>query len=407
MIVIVVLGLVVVGLAVAGVLGAAGAFGRGRRSWLLLPLAGVGLVLVAGVGVGVVGIDGPGGRHEEPEAVPEESPVSEPASTTPLPDARAAKPLRPPAADIKSTPGDLPALMMKAARPDRFSAYQVVEGLAPDAVIRVRAGGFDWHERGTVAQCVLELGRLTTCGPSSPVQFDDGGKADFQVLVHDAISTGRCRVGRATCLLKVTGTDSRRQAVAQTVFVDRVEPGRLRVTPSHGLSDGESVEVAVTGFPAGRSALAVLCAPPGGYDARRCDPPPSSAPFVIDANGTGRTRVVVGPSRLGADGVVCGPQRPCGVAVIVGAGFVAAPVAPITFSLGPGASYQPVRLVAGLTTALALLVMALLVARRTDWTKPAEAATPGIDEADLQTGATLDDLFGTDAEIEESDPIPS
>jgi hypothetical protein len=42
---------------------------------------------------------------------------------------------------------------------------------------------------------------------------------------------------------------------------------------------------------------------------------------------------------------------------------------------------------------------------RTDWTKPTEAATPELDDSDLRTGQSLDDLFGTDEELDEREPI--
>jgi len=55
--------------------------------------------------------------------------------------------------------------------------------------------------------------------------------------------------------------------------------------------------------------------------------------------------------------------------------------------------------------ALALATTALAIAVRTDWTKPTEAATPALDDSDLRTGSSLDDLFGTDEELDERDPV--
>ena len=60
---------------------------------------------------------------------------------------------------------------------------------------------------------------------------------------------------------------------------------------------------------------------------------------------------------------------------------------------------------AGLTIGAVLSAIAVALARRTDWRKPTEAATPDVDRADLETGLTLDQLFGTDEALDASDPV--
>ena len=105
-------------------------------------------------------------------------------------------------------------------------------------------------------------------------------------------------------------------------------------------------------------------------------------------------------------GRLCGPGRPCGVTVVVGPGFVAAPTAPITFSTGPGVAYDRDRVIPGVAIALVLVAAAVVIARRTDWAKPTEADTPQLDDADLRSDRSLDDLFGTDEDLDERDPIP-
>jgi hypothetical protein len=172
------------------------------------------------------------------------------------------------------------------------------------------------------------------------------------------------------------------------------------------LAERQTVEVSVTGFPPGTPATAVLCAPPEPYDARRCTAPGPTSAFAVDASGSGQTTIEVAAGRVGPGRAVCGPRRPCGVAVLVGPGFITAPAAPVAFSLGPGVAYEAGRVILGLALALSLVAVAFAIARRTDWTKPTEAATPALDGADLRTDRNLDDLFGTDAELDERDPIP-
>ncbi|MGH9156029.1 MAG: hypothetical protein ACRD1K_09410 [Acidimicrobiales bacterium] len=147
--------------------------------------------------------------------------------------------------------------------------------------------------------------------------------------------------------------------------------------------------------------------PPEAYDARRCMSPGPTSDMVIDADGVGRTTLVVAAGRIGPDEVACGPRRPCGVAVVVGPGFLAAPTAPVAFSLGPGPAYDAGRLVLELGGALLLVATAVAIAMRTDWTKPTEAAAPALDAPDLRADWDLDEFFGTDEEIEARDPISS
>jgi hypothetical protein len=91
--------------------------------------------------------------------------------------------------------------------------------------------------------------------------------------------------------------------------------------------------------------------------------------------------------------------------VVVGEGFVVAPVAEVRFARGPGVRYDSGRVLAGVSIALLLILTAAVLARRTDWTKPTEAATEELDGSDLRTGQSLDELFGTDVELEERDPV--
>ncbi|MFN2506013.1 MAG: hypothetical protein ABR540_17625 [Acidimicrobiales bacterium] len=357
-------------------------------------LAG-GVVLVAVVALGVVG------THSGSDPPPE------PASTTTPGPLRTDTTRALPFARLVQVTADIPVIRIEPAAEDRFSPYQPMSKLTPGSVVRVMAEGFDWHERGRVEQCVIELGRQTACAEAFPVQFDDRGRADFQFAIRGDVTPGGCRAGQPTCLLRLRGESSARRGSVQTVLVDEVNPGQVHVEPGWGLAEGQTVEVSVSGFPPGTRATAVLCAPPEAYDARRCTSPGPTSAFVVDAGGLGHTSLVVTAGRIGPDAVACGPRRPCGVAVVVGEGFLTAPVAPVAFALGPGPAYDAGRLVLGLGCALLLVATAAAIAMRTDWTKPTEAATPALDGADLRTDRDLDELFGTDEEIDERDPISS
>jgi hypothetical protein len=352
----------------------------------------VGGILLAVLLLGVGGMQS--GSHDEP--------AMEPATT-----------LAPPPSPGTQAPPDarvqrgttVPVIAMHAADTDRFMPYEPVSGLVPNAVVRVQIDGFDWHERGSVQQCVVELGRQTACGEPFPVQFDGDGRADFQFAVRGDIAAGACRLGQPTCLLRVTGESGAPQASVQTVLVDELTPGEVRIEPAGTLAHGQTVDVIVSGFPPGATATAVLCAPPEVYDARRCGRPEPAATFAIDATGAGRTGLTVAAGRLGSDAALCGPRRVCGIAVVVGGGFVAAPVTPVRFSLGPGVAYDGGRVLVGVLLAVVLIGAAVGIARRTDWTKPTEAATPDLDSSDLRTRQSLDDLFGTDEQLDERDPV--
>ena len=398
-------------LAVVVVIAAAGLFGIGvlsadsrrERTGVLAALSAP-VVLVAGVVVlalfvvGGLGVDGPRGGDAPGEDQPQ------PQAGLPGPNAGAGPPTsRPstalPSARVENVPSDLPIVLVRALDEDEgFALYLPVGGLTPGGAVRVLAQGFGEFERGRAEQCVVELGRQTACSRSFPVQFDEFGAADFLFVLRGDISVGGCRVAQATCLLRVSG-DGGRQGATQTVLADQIVAGQVTVTPARGIVEGQPVDVAVTGFPAGAAAVAVVCAPPAAYDARRCSEPLAT---VV----AGRASVVIPTGRFGADGVRCGPRDPCAVVVVVGPGFVAAAPAVLTFSRGPGVEYDGGRILTGVAVAAVLMLLALFIGLRTDWTKPSEAATPDMDGADLRAADSLDELFGTDAELDERDPIP-
>lgn len=381
---------VLVVLAATGVLGAGVLSGaeRGPRSGLVAAVSAPVVVVVglAALAILLFGVRGFGGNsdRDESRAAPRTT-----STTAPFAVSR-----------VTTVTTSVPGVVMEASDGARFSLYLPTGGITPGGVVRVRAQGFDEFERGQIEQCVTELGRLPACAEPFPVQFDEEGRADFLFAVDGNFAPGGCRASQPACSLRLTGRGSGRFAIQQMVLVDEFVGGRVTVTPRRGVAAGQMVDVSVTGFPAGARAVALMCAPPGPYDPRRCSSLSPESSFLIDAVGAGRTAL-----KAAADDV-CGPRRPCGVTVIVGDGFLAAAPAPIAFSLGPGVAYGAGRVIVGVAVALLFVAIASALAAKTDWTKPAEAATPALDAADLRTDQNLDDLFGADEELDARDPIP-
>ena len=360
---------------------------------VLLVLAGaIALLMVVAAGRIVLGLGG-SDDHNGPETP---TPALTPTTTTA-------------ARSVASTPVEpgppLVEVAVPAVDPDKLAPYLVIDGLAPDTVVRVRAAGFESFEPGRVEQCVTGLGRLPGCTGASPVQFSEGGAAEFQYLLRASFALGACRAGGPTCTLRITGYESGREGAIQTVFVDEVEPGRVSVKPARGILDGQRVTVHVAGYPAGADLIATLCAAPGGYDPRRCQAGPATAAIRVGSDGSGATTLAITTGDVGLDRLPCDPRHACGVTVVSQDGFVASPTAAVGFSLGPGAEYDRTRLVIGLSVTALLLLGAFALIGRTNWDRPTEAATPEMDATDLETEHTLDDLFGTDEEIDAKDPV--
>jgi len=298
---------------------------------------------------------------------------------------------RAPEPEVESPPH--PVVAMRAATEDRFADDSVISAVRPGSVVQVRASGFRSFEMGVIEQCVNQRGRPTGCTAAFPVQFGEEGQADFQFELRDTSVPDLCRRGRPTCLLQVTGRDSGRTARARALYVDAIPSGQVHLEPSGPLREGQPLAVSVTGFPPDTLATAMMCAPPWGYDADRCGAPGETSTFPVGADGSGHTTFVVRTGPVGNDGVLCGSRETCAVSVVADESFVAAPVVPIRFARGTGASYTPWRLAAGLALALALFAVAVGLARATDWAKPTEADAPDLDNADLQADADLDDRF--------------
>ncbi|MGH9164477.1 MAG: hypothetical protein ACRDZW_03050 [Acidimicrobiales bacterium] len=309
------------------------------------------------------------------------------------------------AAAVGSESPALPTVVIAAQDDENLAGDRVVDRLRPGGVVRVRAGGFGSFERGVIEQCATGRDGRRACGNAFGVQFGEDGRAELQYQLVDAFTPGRCRARAATCAVVLTGTDTSRLGAVRTVLVDAYRPGLVRVTPRTGLRAGQAVDVQVEGLAPDAGAEVRFCATPGRYDADRCQA--VGAGFTIGSDGSGSVRVTVAAGRVGRQGARCGPQHGCAVVVLTGDGFESAATFPVRYSLGPGADYDAGRLAVGLAVAFTLLVLAAALVRRTDWSRPTEADTPEMDAADLQTGGSLDELFGTDAELDAAYPISS
>ncbi len=229
---------------------------------------------------------------------------------------------------------------------DQFpTSYEAIGALEPGTVLRVRVFDFEPHAEAVATQCVHRRDEFE-CGNTFPVQFDADGEAFVQYQVRDdfhasAVAGGRCRAGAARCILVVRDELHDTTAAIDTVFDDRPPaPGRIRVTPSTGLADGQTVTVSVGGYPAGARVHASLCAAPDATGSQRCGAPGPTAPLVVGPDGTGTTTLVVREGPVGSRRIPCGRDAVCGISVASADVFTRAPVAPISFASPGGAVYD-------------------------------------------------------------------
>jgi len=264
-----------------------------------------------------------------------------------------------------------------------FTSTRLIEGLSSTAVLDVSVEGFESFASAVAEQCLVTT--VSACANRLPVQFDGDGRARFQYLVRDDFrpGTGGCAADAPRCVVVVRALESDHRAEVVTLFHDRLPPpGELEVDPASGLADGRSVRVAVAGLPAGAAVAVTTCVAPAVEGAARCGAPAATEHLVIGPDGTVATDLTVTSGPIGADGLRCGGEQRCAIVVIGDSVAVRAPVLPITFALPPGSDYDPARLAAGLSLAAALLAVAVVLLRRTDWSAVGEAAAPEIDDAE-------------------------
>lgn len=291
-----------------------------------------------------------------------------------------------------------------------FDDVAVVDGLASTAVLRVRVVGFDAYQRATARQCRTVGGR-TDCGNVLPVQFGADGTAEFQYVVGadfapngaDGERAGTCGLGEPVCLVVVTSLDTRHRAEVQTLFGATLQrSGTSTVTPSGPYEQGQLVTVHVEGLPPGSTAQVTTCAAPTVSDPGRCGAPAPVATVVIGPDGTGEAQLALTRGPVGTRQLPCDQDHACALVVTADAAGVQVPAVELQFAALPGAVYDRERLAIGLLVAAALLGVAAILIRETDWAPIGEAAAPEIDEAAL---ADLDAIIAALGPESEDRPV--
>jgi hypothetical protein len=344
-----------------------------------IALAGGGLLVVAlgAVGIGLLGVGG----GEDDTARPDltiRSQVTAPSTTS----------LTPTTASRRTADRDVIAdgeVYMEVRTEALYGqAPPVVDALHASSVLRITASGFAPGSKGLIEQCTV-----AACANPFPVLFDASGSARIQYLVRDSFAddlapASTCRAKEPPCVVRLRSNED--AAFVTTVFHDPAPPPRraMLIEPRDGgLVDGERVRVGVTGFIPGERVQAMLCVAPDDEGSTRCGAPGPVAPLTVDANGRGQTELVIEQGRVGTHGASCNRSSTCGIAVSPPGSLVPAPIVRVVFAAGPGARYGSSRLLTGLTVALGLLALAVLLSRTTDWRKPSEAETPELDRATL------------------------
>ena len=288
-------------------------------------------------------------------------------------------------ASVAAAPSETAVVKLEPPVDDRFATtYPAVGGLEDGSVLRLQLSGFAPGTTGVIHQCVYSAGEIGDCANPFPVNIDDDGRAQaqYQVGSRFAAGTSACAGHVRPCVVVVDDPDGNR-AVATTVFGDALPPpAEITVTPAHGLQAGDEVEVRVAGYPPGERVYAVQCSPPGPWGGQHCDAPGDRAGMTIGPDGSGSAVVIVTDGRLGRDGEPCLQAR-CGISVASDDVWARAAVAPLSFRGTGPASYDLGRVAGAVTVCVGLLIVAFWLWRRTDWSRPTEAATPEMDAAPL------------------------
>jgi hypothetical protein len=269
---------------------------------------------------------------------------------------------------------ELVAVSLEPPPDDEFVALAPRVGdLADGDVLDVDVTGFEPGTNGIVRQC--ERAASTSCRNPYPVRFDDSGAARFQFRVVRTID-GPCR----RCSVELAAGD---EIAKVDLWFDQPAPrfGQVNVDPSFDIASGDVLDVRVRDFPPGVEGQVVLCGVPAidGHD--RCGAVGGPTTLRVGDDGSGRAQFVVRSGEVGRDRVECGRGSTCAVAVLVD-GVAVASTRPIEFADPDGAEYQPSRLIGGLVAAAALLLVAFVFHRRTDWAPVGEVAAPEIDAAE-------------------------
>ena len=327
----VVLPVLVLGI-VAAVLALRGAIDDGAVR-AMVAVGGVGaVVLLAAVALGL-GVDGSGPVDDDIEERP--PPTTAPPSGRPLQD---------------------PRVHLTVQGTDELPAVPPVVGEVSDGdTILVSVIGLDPDSDASIHQCPAGATAPALCRPGLPVV----GRADAATAVlldlKDRFDAGGEEIDCAAdgCSVVVFGSA---RLELRTVF-DAPAPPPVTVTAEPAtLPPGGEVGASATGLPPGASVGFAVCRPDGG-GGLDCGAP---SRVRATASGTADARLVVGAGR-------CGRGDTCAIAVSVDG---SSPVAYQRLRLigRSGAAYDDDRVLPGLALAGVLLVGALVLIRRTDWT---------------------------------------
>jgi hypothetical protein len=378
--------IIVVVVAVAG--GATGLREHERVEHTFLGGGGPSLVVIAGIG-GVVVLGGVaflvfgvrGGGSNDPVSLPRTPAPVVPSTPDPELQEQVERALAPPVEESTPRQGRRgPDLVLVAAEDGVSAGDAVADRLEDGSVLHVVAKGFEPHATGSVAQCLFSTDGPRDCSNRFPVNFGEGGNAEFQYLVEDQVGGRRCDPTSA-CVLVVGHEELGLRAVAFTVFGGRApDPGIVTVRPDAALAAGQDITIGIDGYPADTAVSAAQCARPNAREIGRCG-------RVVEGrtgdDGSLQLHLAARVGEIGPD-VECGPRDLCAVVVTADA-----PVAPVVttlqFAAGPTADYDSWRVALGAMIAALLLALAVRLVRRTDWREPAEAATPAMDAAVLET----------------------
>lgn len=298
----------------------------------------------------------------------------EPPSRTSEPAARVdppgPAPLRRPTVYLTATPSDsLPPVP------------RAVGDLEDGTVLVLGVSGLEPGSRGTVHQCPTGAIDSDDCRPGLPVTMSDEGGASLLVDLEERFDVGlrdpeEVECTGAECSIVVFGS-SRLEIV--TVFGGPAPPAVAVVADPARVPPGGTLTATAVNLPAGARASFVVCRP-DGQRAADCGSP--TDPVVVDDEGGAVAEVTVGAGR-------CPRGARCAVAVIIDDGGPRA-YAPLALIGRAGAAYDDARVRVGLAVAVVLLVGALVLLRRTDWTPVGGDPFAGVE---LRT-----DPFGDEAD---------
>lgn len=218
------------------------------------------------------------------------------------------------------------------------------------------------------------------CAAEYPLTIVEDGTGRAQIRVDDTIGDHPC----TRCTLEVS-TGSVRRSI-ELWFGEPAPPlGEVTVSPVTAIVAGQAVQVRARDLPAGTNATVALCDPRGaGAECRTRFSTGSSramgpTTLPVDGDGDAVAEVVLQPDD--AAPIDCESGGRCAVVVSVDGSLVAEPVY-VWFATPPGAGYDSRRLLVGLLLALVLVILAVVVARTTDWSPTGGARAPEIDDAE-------------------------